>query len=65
MTNFLKNFIADESGAAAAEYVLLLAVLGGGIAAGALYFGGKINGALTAKGDYLLACAKDKTAAAC
>lgn len=65
MTKLIREFMRDDSGAAAAEYVLLLAVLGGGIAAGALYFGGKINGSLTAKGDYLEACAKDKTAAAC
>ena len=65
MTKFFKDFARDESGAAAAEYVLLLAVLGGGIALGALYFGGKINSSLTAKGNYLEACAQDKTAAAC
>ena len=28
MTNFLKNFAADESGASAAEYALILVVVG-------------------------------------
>lgn len=65
MTNLIRDFIRDDSGAAAAEYVLLLAVLGGGIAVGALYFGSKINSSLTAKGNYLEACSKDKTGAAC
>ena len=32
MTNFLKSFIRDESGAAAAEYALILAIVGAGIA---------------------------------
>ncbi len=32
MGNFLKSFILDESGAAAAEYALILASVGAGIA---------------------------------
>lgn len=32
MGNFLKSFIRDESGAAAAEYALILASIGAGIA---------------------------------
>ena len=47
MTNFLKNFAADESGASAAEYALILVVVGIGIvvAAGALSTG--ISNAMT------------------
>ena len=38
MLNLLKSFVRDESGAAAAEYALILAIVGAGIAlaAGAL-----------------------------
>ena len=65
MTKFFRDFVRDDSGAAASEYILLLALLGAGVAAGALYFGGKVSAAMTKKGDYLSACAADKTGAAC
>ena len=65
MTNFIRDFIRDDSGAAASEYILLLALLGAGVAAGALYFGGQVKAALTKKGDYLSSCAADKTGSAC
>jgi pilus assembly protein Flp/PilA len=42
----LASFLRDESGAAAAEYVLLLAIIGGGIFAAATAFGGSISTAL-------------------
>ncbi len=47
MKNFLKNFVRDESGASAAEYVLILAIVGSAIAAGALTLGDSIGGALS------------------
>jgi pilus assembly protein Flp/PilA len=40
-------FLRDESGAAAAEYVLILAIIGAAIAAAALAFGEAISQALT------------------
>lgn len=44
-------FLKDESGASAAEYVLILAIIGSAIAASALAFGGAIATALNdAKG---------------
>lgn len=46
MKNFLKNFVRDESGASAAEYVLILAIIGTGIAGGAILLGESISGAL-------------------
>jgi pilus assembly protein Flp/PilA len=51
MINFIRNFVRDESGAAAAEYALILAIVGAGIA-GAAYLLGQnvsksINGAAT------------------
>ena len=45
-------FLTDESGAAAAEYVLILAIVGSAIAGAALTFGQAIADALTdAAGD--------------
>ena len=46
MANFLKNVRRDETGAAAAEYALILAVVGGGIAAASLALGVKISTAI-------------------
>ena len=46
MKNFLKNFVRDESGASAAEYVLILAIIGTTIAVGSLALGNAIGGAL-------------------
>jgi pilus assembly protein Flp/PilA len=43
MRNFLTSLWKDESGAAAAEYALILAVVGAGIAAGAALLGGAID----------------------
>ncbi len=47
MRNFLKSFVCDESGAAAAEYALILAIVGSGIAAAALFLGTAISNAIT------------------
>ena len=46
MTNFLKNFAADESGASAAEYALILVVVGLGIVAAATALSGAIGNAI-------------------
>lgn len=47
---FFKNLWADESGASAAEYALILAIVGTGIALAAFQLGGAIGGAMnTAK----------------
>ena len=47
MTNFLRSFVRDESGAAAAEYALILAIVGAGIAAGALALGTAVSAKMT------------------
>ena len=44
---FLKNFIADESGASAAEYALILAVVGAAIGIGTFALSGQISRAIT------------------
>jgi pilus assembly protein Flp/PilA len=46
MRNFLKSFLRDESGAAAAEYALILAIVGAGIAIAAKNLGTAISSAI-------------------
>jgi Flp pilus assembly protein, pilin Flp len=47
MKNFLNSFLADESGASAAEYALILAVVGAGIVAAAGALGTNIKEAMS------------------
>ncbi|WP_332816478.1 Flp family type IVb pilin [Sphingopyxis sp.] len=51
MKNFLKNFVRDESGASAAEYALILAIVGVGIAGAAVYLRNTIVTAIEGAGD--------------
>lgn len=46
MTNFIRSFVHDESGASAAEYALILAIVGAGIAGAAFALGGTISDAM-------------------
>ena len=46
MRNFIKSYFSDESGAAAAEYALILAIIGAGIATAAIALGSSISTAL-------------------
>ena len=46
MEKFVQSFLRDESGAAAAEYALILAIVGAGIAVAALALGTAISGAI-------------------
>ena len=59
----LVNLIKDESGASAAEYALILAIVGSGLAAAALFLGGAISNAMKARGNQITAC--QSNAAAC
>ena len=61
MTKFLKNFAADESGASAAEYALILAIVGTGIAAAAFALGGAIGDAMSSA----TACIEDSQSTDC
>lgn len=47
MVKFVTSFLRDESGASAAEYALILAIIGTGIAAAAFALGGSIGNAMT------------------
>ena len=46
MLKLIKSVRRDEAGAAAAEYALILAVVGGGIAVAALALGSSISAAM-------------------
>ncbi|WP_370246172.1 Flp family type IVb pilin [Erythrobacter sp. HKB08] len=46
MKTFLKTFLADESGASAAEYALIIAVVGVGIGAAAMILGANVEQAV-------------------
>jgi pilus assembly protein Flp/PilA len=46
MVNVIKNLIKDDSGASAAEYALILAIVGTGIAGAAWYLGDSISTAM-------------------
>lgn len=46
----------DDSGASAAEYALILAIVGSGIAAAAIFLGGAIGNSLKATGNEITAC---------
>jgi len=47
MTKLITNFLRDESGASAAEYALILAIVGAAIALAAVNLGGAIANAMT------------------
>jgi pilus assembly protein Flp/PilA len=51
MKTFIKSFLADESGASAAEYALILVVIGVAIITGGLYLGSSIGQAMEDSGD--------------
>ena len=46
--NNLRRFVADEQGASAAEYALILAIVGSAIAAAAIFLGTTIGNAINA-----------------
>lgn len=46
MAKFFNDFMRDETGAAAAEYALILAIVGAGIAAAAVTLSTSISGAM-------------------
>ena len=48
---FVKTFIRDESGASAAEYALILAIVGAGIALAASNLGDAVSSAVQGAAD--------------
>ena len=51
MIKHIMNMWADESGASAAEYALILAIVGTGIALAAVTLGNNISNAMTKAGN--------------
>ena len=60
MKTFIK-MLKDQSGASAAEYALILAIVGSGIAIAALVLGGAIGNAMNSASN----CINQATTAAC
>ena len=59
MKTFLKTFLTDESGASAAEYALILAIVGVAIGGAALYLADTISLSIEGAGDRVIDCAKE------
>jgi len=64
MKSFLKTFVRDESGASAAEYALIIAVVGVGIGAAALLLGANVKQAIGESADDVYDCTNDTAPAA-
>ena len=63
MINFLKTLVRDESGASAAEYALIIAIVGVGIGAAALALGANVKEAIGNSSDEVYACNNAASAA--
>lgn len=56
MKTFLKSFFRNESGASAAEYALILAIVGVALGAAALYLSVQIQSAMYNAGQQIEEC---------
>lgn len=56
MKTFVKTFFADEAGASAAEYALIIAVVGVGIGAAALVLGANVKVAIDGASEDIYKC---------
>lgn len=59
MSKFLSNFVRDEAGAAAAEYALILAVIGSAIGAAAFLLGDAVKTSIGASKTQVTNCTPD------
>lgn len=55
MTNFIK-MLRDDSGASAAEYALILAIVGSGLAVAALFLGNTISNSMNTQAARITNC---------
>ena len=55
MTNFIK-MLRDESGASAAEYALILAIVGSALAVAALVLGNTISNSMNVQASRIVNC---------
>ena len=62
--SFIRNFMRDESGASAAEYALIIAIVGVGIGAAALALGQNVTAAVNQASDEVAAayCGPERAA---
>ena len=56
MKTFLKTFLVDETGASAAEYALILAIVGVGIGGAAFVLGDNVTAAIGGAANDVNAC---------
>ena len=63
MKNFIRTFVSDQSGASAAEYALILAVVGVAIGAGALALGTNVGASITNASNNVKNCGTKAAAA--
>ena len=56
MKTFINAFFADESGASAAEYALILAIVGVAIGAAALILGANVSQAISGAANDVYSC---------
>ena len=61
MKTFLNAFIADETGASAAEYALILAIVGVAIGAAALSLGANVRTAIADASNDVYSCSVEDT----
>ena len=59
------NMLRDDSGASAAEYALILAIVGAGIAVAAFSLGGSIGDAMTDAGTCITGTTATGASASC
>lgn len=64
MKTFLNSFVAEESGASAAEYALIIAVVGVGIGAAALVLGANVKAAIDGAANDVYDCSNPGTVSA-
>ena len=58
MKTFVK-MLKDQSGASAAEYALILAIVGSTLAIAALFLGNAVGNALETRGNQIVNCTAD------
>lgn len=62
MTKLIRNFMNDESGAAAAEYALILAIVGAAIGGAAFLLGGEVKTSIAGAAGKVKTCGAQSTA---
>ena len=52
----ITRILRSHAGATAAEYALILAIIGSGLAVAAIFLGGSITNSMYAKSDHIVSC---------